>query len=110
MDAEQIGTALAVVIVAVVAVRFIVPKPKPKEKHFKCGRCGTIAAHNSRTIEAWRNKKTRFFCQTCHGKWLREHPKAAPNQINPTRSGCLSMVALLAILPAAAFIIAKTYA
>jgi transposase-like protein len=109
MGAEQIGTALAMVIAAAFALRIIVPKSKPKEKHFKCGRCGTVAPHNSRTIEAWRNKRTRFFCHPCHAKWLRENPQTAVNRTNSSPSGCLGAAALLAILPAAVIVITKMY-
>src|ERR1700754_4245458 len=47
---------------------------QPAERFFKCGRCKTLTAHNRRTIEAWRNDKTRFFCGACHAHWLQSHP------------------------------------
>jgi hypothetical protein len=47
---------------------------KPPEKYFRCGRCNTMTPHSARTIQAWRNEKTRFFCRTCHRKWLESQP------------------------------------
>jgi hypothetical protein len=66
-----------IIIASVIVLSFLgklLPKRQPKEKHFKCARCGTISRHTERTIEAWRNNKTKFFCQACHSKWLQSRP------------------------------------
>ena len=82
----------------------LVPKRMPPQKSFKCGRCGIAALHNNRTAEAWRNGKTKFFCQACHAKWLQSRPPAECEQYSSSGSGksgsgCLGVVALFAVLP-----------
>jgi hypothetical protein len=64
----------ALFLVALLFVRGGSSSRQPAERFFKCGGCKTLTAHNKRTIEAWRNQKTRFFCGACHAKWLRSHP------------------------------------
>lgn len=55
---------LGIVVVGIIVLSFLLgllPKREPKEKYFNCSRCGEFSQHNSRTIEAWCNKKTNFF-------------------------------------------------
>ena len=90
------------------------PKPRisraqPKEKQFQCARCGAISSHTERTIEAWRNKKTKFFCQTCHSKWLASQQFSSRGS-NGTPSGCLGAVVLFAVVPFATYFLVRTYA
>ncbi|MBE3024250.1 hypothetical protein [Janthinobacterium sp. GW458P] len=89
----------------------------PKETHFECARCGTVARHNDRTIEAWRNNKTTYFCQPCHLKWLHGRaPREREGGISPagsrsgSRSGCLGVVVLFAVVPLAGFLVLHAYA
>ncbi|MGN2248294.1 hypothetical protein ACFWZ3_16565 [Frateuria sp. GZRR35] len=92
----------AAVILAVVLSLLTKPgsKRQPPIQFFKCARCNTTARHTSRTIEAWRNGKTTFFCQACHAKWLQSRP--SQEQVTSFRSrnsGCLGVVALLVLVP-----------
>gem|GEM_PF-793941 len=68
-----IGTAAAAIALVVVLALFN-KKRQPPSRIFKCGRCGSAAHHNDRTSNAWRNGKTRFFCQACHRQWLQSQP------------------------------------
>lgn len=106
-----------IAIVAVLGVSLIgklIPKRMPLQKSFKCGRCGTAALHNDRTAEAWRNSKTKFFCQACHAKWLKTRPPQECEQhssrsLSGSRSGCLGVIALFALFPIGA-LLARAYA
>ena len=103
MALEQIiGGGLAVIFIIFLVARFF-PKATPKETHFRCWRCGTSCRHHERTIKAWRNKKTKFFCQSCHRKWLESQPIKVQNQHSLSGgrapSGCLGVALLLFIAP-----------
>ncbi|MEN9481747.1 MAG: hypothetical protein RLZZ298_3142 [Pseudomonadota bacterium] len=106
-----------IVIVAVFVLFFVsklFPKPQPKEKHFQCARCGAISRHTERTIEAWRNKKAKFFCQNCHGKWLKSQPPQARESFsshdsNRVPSGCLGVIMLFAFVPLAGYFLVRVY-
>lgn len=95
-----IGIALAAALVLAVVAKLI-PKRQPKEKTFKCSRCNATSRHTGRTIEAWRNNKTQFFCQGCHAKWLASQPPRIREQhaSRGSTSGCFGVVALCALLP-----------
>ena len=85
----------------------LIPKRMPPQKSFKCGRCGTAALHNDRTAEAWRNGKTKFFCQACHAKWLQSRPPQEREQYSSRSSGgsgCLGVIVLFALLPLGALL------
>jgi hypothetical protein len=72
----------------------------PPQPSFACGRCRAVTSHNHRTIEAWRNGKTKFFCPACHAAWLQTQPHRERHQYSSGRSsGCLGIVALLATVP-----------
>jgi hypothetical protein len=98
------ATIGAIAVLVIAAFFFFGRKRAPKERTFKCSRCSTVSAHTPRTIEAWRTGKTKFFCNVCHGQWLRSHP--APTQSARTvasnragNSGCLGITVLLMLLP-----------
>ena len=102
--APEIILAVAVAIVVALAVfAKIAPKRNPPSPVFKCSRCDTAARHNDRTAEAWRNGKTKFFCQSCHAKWLQSRPpqerEHASRSSGDGSSGCLGVVVLFALLP-----------
>ena len=112
--AQIIGGALAVVFIIFLVARFF-PKVTPKETHFRCGRCGISSRHNERTIEAWRNKKTKFFCQSCHRKWLESQTVQVQNQHSLSRgrasSGCLGVALLLFTTPLlVGYVVFRVYA
>jgi hypothetical protein len=98
----EVIVVIAVVVVA--AFSFFGRRRKPKERTFKCGRCSTVSAHTPRTIEAWRAGKTKFFCNACHGQWLRSHPAPTQSGRGVTsgragNSGCLGVIVLFIVLP-----------
>lgn len=86
-------------------------KPKPKESHVKCTRCKKHFPHNKRTIDAWRNNKKRFFCRSCHQKWLDEqnlrvssyseehYTSSALDFSQPQKRGCLGSFVIIIALP-----------
>jgi hypothetical protein len=94
-------TFVVVVFLAVAAALLLKrrpPKQQPPSPVFKCARCGASTQHNKRSIEAWRNGKTKFFCQACHAKLLQSHPpdRYATQHPGPSgNSGCLGVVVLL---------------
>ena len=104
MAPESLFAVAVVVIVVLAAIAKLIPKRQPPSLAFKCSRCGITNQHNNRTAEAWRNGKTKFFCQACHAKWLQSHPP--PPRVSYARrgssrgnSGCLVVVALFVLLP-----------
>ena len=99
-------TIFGIVIAAVIVLGFmakLLPKHQPKSQFFKCSRCNAASRHNDRTIEAWRNKKTTFFCQACHAKWLQSRPPQQREKHSSrgaaSGSGCLGIVAVFVFLP-----------
>ncbi len=106
-------------VVAIIVIGFLgrlIPKRMPPSKSFKCGRCGTQATHNDRTAEAWRNGKTKFFCQSCHHKWLQSQPPRPSypssgrggytTRASPGRgSGCLVVLVLFALVPVGVWVV-----
>ena len=101
MAPEVLIGAVVAVVVVIGVVAMLMPKRKPPSLVFKCGRCGTAARHNDRTSEAWRNGKTKFFCQTCHAKWLQSRPpqERESHSASGSGSGCLGVVVLFSLLP-----------
>jgi hypothetical protein len=103
MPAETILGIVVAVILVLGLVAKLLPKRQPKEKFFKCSRCHAVSRHTERTMEAWRNNKTKFFCQPCHAKWLESQPVRIREQISSRNSasgsGCLSLIAVFALLP-----------
>jgi hypothetical protein len=105
MTLEMIfGVVVAIAIAFGIVSRFL-PERRPKETYFRCARCNASARHTERTIEAWRQKKTKFFCPPCHKQWLESQPAqqrfAGATATNRRRSGCLGVMALLVVLPTA---------
>ena len=87
------------------------PKPQLKPQPFRCARCSTNSMHTARTLEAKQRGKTKFFCNSCHGEWLRTQPvnpaparrSARPHgNVRAGRSGCLSAVVIVVVVPTAA--------
>ena len=74
---------------------------KPPETYFFCARCKLSTRHSERTIEAWRNKKTRFYCQKCHAAWLESHPAPAGRSARGTgNTGCLGVLVIGVVVTA----------
>ena len=104
MSLEEI---IGVAVIGIIILSFVgklLPKRQPQEKTYKCSRCGMISPHTERTIEAWRNNKNKFFCQSCHAKWLQTRPYQQQGQFGGgSRSGCLGIVVLFALVPLAGY-------
>lgn len=92
---------VAVGLAAVIAYFLLVRRRTPKEKSFRCGRCSAIAEHTPRTINAWRGGKSKFFCNSCHARWVQSHPRQRSAIARDARSGCLGMLACLLLVPIA---------
>ena len=103
-----LAKALLAVVVGIFLLAFISSflRGKPPETYFFCARCKLSTRHDDRTIEAWRNKKTRFYCQKCHKEWLRTQPNVQ-NQASRGQGGggCLG-VALIGLVAASSAILA----
>jgi hypothetical protein len=98
MNNLRLEVVAAIALVIVVLLKFVRPRKEPKEKYFRCARCSTQSPHTDRTIQAWRDGKTKFFCNACHTQWLRSRPLSpAPN--SSSRSGCLGVFVILVFLP-----------
>lgn len=81
-------------------LRAVLGGSRPRNRHFKCARCGTLTSHNERTLEAWRNKRTKFFCQKCHAHWLASQPNQGCSGGDSVRAGgCLGIAVLFAVVP-----------
>ena len=111
MSQENIAIAVVFAFVVLVIIGKLMPKRMPKEKTFRCSRCKTIAMHNDRTVEAWRGGKTRFFCHSCHQKWLQSQPpkvRESARSYGPSGqgAGCLGIVLVLVFLPVGATLLA----
>jgi len=93
----------------------LIPKRQPKEKTFVCTRCKVVSPHTRRTIEAWRDNKTTFFCQACHAKWLQSRPRQQRVRNSyaggsGSRSGCLGVIVLFAVIPLVGYLLVRAYA
>jgi hypothetical protein len=102
MDGNVLIVAGIAVAVILIAVRLFSGR-RPKEQSFRCSRCSTASLHSARTIEAWRRGKTKFFCNSCHGEWLRNRPRDS-SPVRNARAGCLSVVVLVVAIPAMAVV------
>ena len=113
MSPEVVIAAVIAGVIVLSLLAKLLPRRRPKETHFKCARCTAVSLHNTRPIEAWRNNKTKFFCQSCHAKWLQSRPpqeRARFANAGSSRSGCFGVVVLLALVPVAVYLLAKAYA
>lgn len=102
---------LIVAVIAVIVVGIVLGgrrrKPQPPSRIYKCRSCGAAAHHDRRTLEAWHNGKSVFFCQPCHKRWLRSQPPRERERVESFArggsgrggSGCLGVLALVALLP-----------
>ena len=101
MPAETIFIIVVAAIFVLGLVAKLLLKRQPKEKFFKCSGCNAVSRHTERTMKAWRENKTRFFCQACHAKWLESQPPLVRGEQFSSRSGsgCLGVIAVFALLP-----------
>lgn len=87
-------------VIAAVAFLILNRQKKPESKSFDCAGCGSRALHEMRTIRAWNNGFTRFYCKTCHMQWLKDNPSPSMNATQSKGSGCLGVVAMMVLIPA----------
>ncbi len=88
-------TLLVVLVFGILLlVAQLLPKRKPKDKFFTCTRCRRREEHNLRTINAWREGKTRLFCQACHQAWLVTQPRSP----KASRAGCASVIVAVLVV------------
>lgn len=95
---------IAVIIAVVVVGYFLLGRRKvPEQKTFRCSRCSKTSEHTARTINAWRDGKSKFFCNSCHSEWVRSHPRLQHSRGTGggSRSGCLGVLACLIFVPIA---------
>jgi hypothetical protein len=107
MNNEEIFKYVAFAFVALFLIFKILLKKQPKEKTFVCARCKSISPHTERTIEAWRNNKSKFYCKACHAKWLELQPRQAKTAYQTGRnsgSGCLGFIVIFIAIPIGYFI------
>lgn len=92
-------------IVAVLVIGYFLPgrRKVPEQKSFRCARCAKTCQHTPRTINVWRDGKSKFFCNSCHSEWVRSHPNTQGDRRRGagSRSGCLGALACLIFIPAA---------
>ena len=97
------GIVFGVVVVALLlltALRAVLGGARPRNPQFKCARCGTLSDHNKRTIEAWRNKRNKLYCQQCHVQWLASQPTQGSDPFVPVgSSGCFGVVVVCVLVP-----------
>lgn len=110
MSPEMIFGIVVAGVIALTLLGKLLPKRQPKEKRFKCARCGEVSRHTERTIEARRNNKHKFFCQACHASWLQSRPRQERTRVGgSSRSGCLGIVVLFALIPVAGYFAVLPY-
>ena len=103
MSSDVFAGAAVVAVVGIAIVAALRRQKRPPHRSFKCGRCGSAALHDTRTIGAWRDGKQRFYCSTCHADWLRSHPQDSRSRRG--QSGCLGVVGMLALIPLAGLLV-----
>jgi len=115
LDPTILGYVAALVVgglIVSVLVHLFVGRRLPKQRKFKCAKCSAWTEHTARTIEAWRVGRTKFYCNACHGQWVRTHPapQYAPDMPTPSRptrsspSGCLGVTVFMVLLPTVAIL------
>jgi len=110
MSLEALFGIAMVVVLAVGILKAVAPKRMPPQPSFSCGRCHTLTKHNNRTIEAWRDGKTKFFCPACHTKWLQTQPPRERGTYRGSSGGCLGLVVVAAMLPIGVFLVVRAVA
>jgi len=93
----------------------------PSSLHFICAGCKGQFNHTKRTVSAWERGTRKFFCDACHKSWRQANPSSAPRAaptggaaqprprrgLAPARSGCLSVLVVVVLLPALLYAVAR---
>ena len=96
---KGVGDLWLFCVIAAVAILILNRQKKPADKSFDCAGCGSRALHEMRTIRAWNNGFTRFYCKTCHSQWLKDNPSQPINSTHSKGNGCIGMVARMVLIP-----------
>ena len=125
-------TTIAVLVVAVVVIALVTLLRRsgsgrsssrgPNNLHFVCAGCKGQFTHTKRTVGAWERGTRRFFCDSCHRSWREANPGASskavqsprevhrsslPRGVVPARSGCMSVIVVVAVLPLLLYAVAR---
>ncbi len=107
MSNEEVLKYALFAFIAIFLIANLLAKKKPKEKTFVCARCKNESPHTERTIEAWRRKKSKFYCKSCHAKWVESQPRQTRSAYETRRSsgsGCLGFIVIFIAIPISYFI------
>ncbi len=91
-------------VAAIIAITLLFRQKKPKESHFTCVRCKVVAKFDKRTVQAWSKGMDKIYCSACHQQWLSSHLEQTTHlkqaaQSGGSKSGCLGVFVVLALLP-----------
>ena len=80
-------------------------RQSPMQRRFTCVHCAASASHNERTLAAWRNGKSKFFCDPCYGEWSQQHsaPPMVFQEQAGSRMGCLGAALGFLAMPLVVF-------
>lgn len=65
MTPENLFGIGMVAALAIGGVLKLLPRPRPPSSVFTCARCGSVSAHDGRTVRAWRKGERTLVCSTC---------------------------------------------
>lgn len=83
---------LAALVIAATAISYFQKGKRPEKDSFSCSKCGKMAKHDDRTIEAWRIGKVKFFCRNCHREWIKTKPIQETRSHKQTKPGCAIVI------------------
>ena len=127
LSSTVIAILVAAVVIVVLVSLFRRSAPRrsssrgPGNLHFVCAGCKQQFTHTKRTVAAWERGSRRFFCNTCHRSWREANPgppaeAQAPREaartpssrgVVPARSGCLSVIVVVAVVPLVAYAVSR---
>ena len=93
------------IVIGLFALAALFKGKRPPTASFTCARCQKQEIYSTRTIEAWRRGFKRIYCKSCHYLWLKKNSENIRPSISQSQrnSGCLGMILLLPIIPAATY-------
>lgn len=102
---ELATLVLVLTLVGLALVFYSGRRQAPSLRRFVCEHCATPTVHNERTLGAWRNGKSRFFCDRCYGEWSQQHsaPPMVFQQQSGSRMGCLGAALGFLAMPLVVF-------